>query len=702
MRLNNYPSPFRITAYAATLTFLSQESNGAISVAASVRKEVDSVERSMLPSCNTDLNISKNGTFMQEDDSFCEVHKMDKDIPGSELEQLHGEEKEETEKKEETSLQEEELKEYEEEKQVIQEECGVYLAPSTIPGAGLGMFAGKSYGVHDTVTQGDIIIPLSSLDWHNDFKLDFFLWEEYTWDGDMFPGLNDEIEMETIQYCSTGIGAAINCVLPLVNLADERIKVDNAGLNHVADPGAGAFTALHDRSSYALYEIEAGSELFMDYGEHYFGSRTETYGLMPLHKSYENADGFIGRFDALMKRLRHRTSQKKSQRGRQGLPRGLSKDLYELVKNLPYESRTLNALPEFLGLNNALDEGSQWQHYNRSKVQLDFLSKNGQCMDNIYPGRSTVKQAGRGVFASRIIKNGGLVAPAPLIHIKDKKQLLMYDEIPENRRGIIARNASSPNHNQLLLNYCFGHPESTLSLSPYGMFTSLINHASLSSGKVNAKVAWSKTMRSPQWKEQNIDEWIGNSYSGLSIDFVATRDIQPDEEIFIDYGEDWGNAWDAHVKEWESSLNGKNLAGVAFTSAFQLDENLELHVPTRNDDNALCFEHNINGYIREEYRLMAGYSPRDAVNNYHRCRPISKFLDNNNEPLYMVELVRRKNDPKRRKCWIVIDEIMFNVPRDSFVFVDRASVLDQLSTRSFRHDMMIPDEIFPEAWKNLI
>ena len=58
--------------------------------------------------------------------------------------------------------------------------CGVYLAPSTIPGAGLGMFAGRHYNRNEIVTQGDIIIPLSEIDWHNGFQLDFFLWEEYT------------------------------------------------------------------------------------------------------------------------------------------------------------------------------------------------------------------------------------------------------------------------------------------------------------------------------------------------------------------------------------------------------------------------------------------------------------------------------------------------------------------------------------------
>jgi hypothetical protein len=38
--------------------------------------------------------------------------------------------------------------------------CGIYLAPSTIPGAGLGMFAGHSdYHEGEYSADGDIVIP---------------------------------------------------------------------------------------------------------------------------------------------------------------------------------------------------------------------------------------------------------------------------------------------------------------------------------------------------------------------------------------------------------------------------------------------------------------------------------------------------------------------------------------------------------------
>ena len=82
--------------------------------------------------------------------------------------------------------------------------CGVYLAPSTIPGAGLGLFAGRAFDTNDIVTEGDIVIPLSELDWHNGFQLDFFLWEEYTWSASSFVGMEEEngyVVQQTVTIC---------------------------------------------------------------------------------------------------------------------------------------------------------------------------------------------------------------------------------------------------------------------------------------------------------------------------------------------------------------------------------------------------------------------------------------------------------------------------------------------------------------------
>lgn len=61
-----------------------------------------------------------------------------------------------------------------------------------------------------------------------------------------------------ISAASFGIGAAPNCWLPLVNVADTTTDYDDTGLHRSRDPGAGAITPYHNRRGYATTEIPAG------------------------------------------------------------------------------------------------------------------------------------------------------------------------------------------------------------------------------------------------------------------------------------------------------------------------------------------------------------------------------------------------------------------------------------------------------------
>jgi hypothetical protein len=60
--------------------------------------------------------------------------------------------------------------------------CRIYLAPSTIPGAGLGSFAGRSFVRGDQVTTGDAVVPIADMAYHNHGghdHVDTFLWGTY-------------------------------------------------------------------------------------------------------------------------------------------------------------------------------------------------------------------------------------------------------------------------------------------------------------------------------------------------------------------------------------------------------------------------------------------------------------------------------------------------------------------------------------------
>ena len=60
--------------------------------------------------------------------------------------------------------------------------CGVYYAPSTIPGAGYGIFAGRDFHESEWVLPGDLVVPLVEMGWNNGHSNDYHhLWEEYQW-----------------------------------------------------------------------------------------------------------------------------------------------------------------------------------------------------------------------------------------------------------------------------------------------------------------------------------------------------------------------------------------------------------------------------------------------------------------------------------------------------------------------------------------
>jgi hypothetical protein len=50
---------------------------------------------------------------------------------------------------------------------LIESMCTLFFAPSTIPGAGLGIFATVSKNQFEIIGHGDVLIPLLEMAWHN-------------------------------------------------------------------------------------------------------------------------------------------------------------------------------------------------------------------------------------------------------------------------------------------------------------------------------------------------------------------------------------------------------------------------------------------------------------------------------------------------------------------------------------------------------
>ncbi|MGK3740744.1 MAG: hypothetical protein ACI90V_007594 [Bacillariaceae sp.] len=188
-------------------------------------------------------------------------------------------------------------------------------------------------------------------------------------------------------------------------------------------------------------------------------------------------------------------------------------------------------------LKDILDDGGSFASKAPGSVRsIEWLEANGLCMDNIKPGPSTIPYAGRGAFATRDIKEGNLVVPVPLVHISDETILDMHqvesidyknnpDEEPES---MFVRESDERIGIQLLMNYCFGHPESSMIFFPVGAVASYINHGS-SKEKVNAKMVWSDHPNNHKdWLYEELQPF--NAMGGLVLEIVATKDIKEGEE----------------------------------------------------------------------------------------------------------------------------------------------------------------------------
>lgn len=459
--------------------------------------------------------------------------------------------------------------------------------------------------------------------------------------------------------------------------------------------------------TYAYDDIPAGMELFVDYGESYFTSRENIYGPIPNMEDYEHGDHILAHMSELIDEIEYHENVVEhvgdnvcKEEGYCVANRDLwrweiESDLLQLLHDLgtTWKSRPLLTLPEnATHVDYLLEYGTQFLHYNRSVRSLEWLRENGICTDNIRPGNSTIPQAGRGGFATRNIPKGEVVAPVPLIHIPNRSIYNMYEVMVDTTyaQHSVVRNVSAIVGHQLLLNYCFGHRQSTLLLCPYGVGMGLINH---SKEKQNTKLVWStKGTRHPEWREQRVDEWATSHHAGLAFELIALRDIERDEEIFISYGEEWEQAFKKHVENWKPPPGGDQYYPSPVLN--EMDDAVIRTVAegSYNPENDKIL------YCREIYRQYAGWN-EESPYDFQNCRALERFVGPDGEFRYIVQTYAEVEG--KTQCFEKDRFIIFDMPRDGFNFRDALYALDHSQRWAFRHDIRIPDELMPEAWKNL-
>ena len=188
-------------------------------------------------------------------------------------------------------------------------------------------------------------------------------------------------------------------------------------------------------------------------------------------------------------------------------------------------------------------------------------------------------------------------------------------------------------------------------------------------------------------------EIINKSAPGLVFDYVATRDIRPSEEMFLDYGDAWEAAWRGHVDNWISpdpegeyqsarSWNELNAEEVLLTA----EEQEEMPYPSNFEMRCL------DGVgTREEAfaKLMYGVVPGVS------CTILDREEGADGEHTYQVRFTEHnaeKDDQEDRTAWSI---------REAIWFVDVSYTTDLFVQGAFRHPLGFPDDIFPEAWRGV-
>ena len=198
------------------------------------------------------------------------------------------------------------------------------------------------------------------------------------------------------------------------------------------------------------------------------------------------------------------------------------------------------------------------------------------------------------------------------------------------------------------------------------------------------------------------------------LDFIATKDIEPGQEVFLDYGESWQKAWDNYVQKWSPPVNSKDWVSASeMNKAAEQSYNILLTTKEQKIDpypstvEMWCY-YNLP-LLTEGSPVTASWEPAEAVRRNHPCDILSRE-DNGDSTSYTVNFLEQNshlgsygNKDKipgiPKGCGLTVS----GMPGEAIKFVDQRYSSDiflpSFSTRDC--GIVVPDNIWPEAWKNL-
>jgi hypothetical protein len=245
-------------------------------------------------------------------------------------------------------------------------------------------------------------------------------------------------------------------------------------------------------------------------------------------------------------------------------------------------------------------------------------------------------------------------------------------------------------------------------LCPYSNGVNYINH---NQTLANVKIRWAQDfdiVHNATLVQQGLtsDLLMRQQYkSQLAFDYMALRDIQQGEELFLDYGDSFEAAWQRHVKNYMPPPHSENFMD-------GLSINVQYHsVPIRTEQ-----EQQSNPY--PEHLQIRGHAGLETIPDSKKddilytwasidyglpVRILERHVTST-EHTYTVQvgivpkdafMEKHKRDREAQLTWVRRE----GVPRHAIIFFDKPGYTDMHLPGAFRQPILIPDEIFPAQWK---
>jgi hypothetical protein len=265
---------------------------------------------------------------------------------------------------------------------------------------------------------------------------------------------------------------------------------------------------------------------------------------------------------------------------------------------------------------------------------------------------------------------------------------------------------------QLLLNYCYGHPKSSLLFFPYSPVVNYVNH---NATQTNAKLRWAKTVpnHKSSWLELSPDQLREEDHAGLIMELVATREIGPNEEIFIDYGSNWESRWSDHVQKWSPPLEEEYIKDYVAASVLnermewiRTNDELEDDHPYPPNIMTVCFVGHIRVKNEENFVWMYNEHIYAQKEDIRPCHVLEREGD-----IDLEDAFDRSSSVKPVEILYTVSvemgedhggsQVFVNVPRKAIKFYDHQYTSDLFLRTAFRQEMDLPDAMVPKAWRDL-